>query len=450
MIYQHQSHLPITYLQLHYSHVQVKPLGVHPNQKQSERANDTSVYSPLPPALRVLTQRQALRGTKRASREHFINEVESLGTELILTHRRYAHSLGAVVLTRTLPQVVSLLYEVITEPRLDPDELEQSKRAYIAELDARYDDDHAMAWLCLARRLHVDHPLWSDYTVDQSQVEAISIEDVRNAWPKVFHPDALLPCITSNLSQSDILDALRSLYKPTQEMSSLVKPVPTISPLLTSTLTLVHKPDKRQASIFIAHPTLTPDHPQSLALKVALCALGGTFSSPLMQEVRVKRGLSYGAYAGLKGEANARFVCLNATPDAKDAAETLEVMLAVFKRGAEGDLSDETLLFAKDYLINAHPFSIETPAMRAGLTVHAVLMGVDPDRSLDTPKYLYGLTVEEIRQAARDHLSLDHLEILIYGDQEGELKEIEQRVCEYFSINRVIRISASATAHEIR
>ena len=36
---------------------------------------------------------------------------------------------------------------------LDEQELEQSKKAYIAELESRYDDDQAMAWLCLARRI---------------------------------------------------------------------------------------------------------------------------------------------------------------------------------------------------------------------------------------------------------------------------------------------------------
>lgn len=432
MIYQNQAHLPITYVQLHFRHL----------------SNELS------PALRVLTQRQVLRGTRRSNRECFINEVESLGTELVLTHRRYAHSIGGVVLSRTLPQLVRLLDEAINEPRLDQDELAQSKRAYIAELEARYDDDHAMAWLWLARRLHAQHPLWEDYAVDHADIEAVSIELVREAWSHTFHPEVMLPCVTSDRSQEEILEALSILQRPsprnminTRELdhrSSI------LAPLSQSTLTLIHKPNKRQATIFIAHPTLNSNHPQALALEVALCALGGTFSSPLMQEVRVKRSLSYGAFAGLKGEANARFICLNATPDAKDAVETLEVMLSVLDRGAQGELSDEAFLFARDYLINAHPFSIETPAMRAGLSANATLLGLDPKRFLETPTLLKPLSAAEIRQAAIDHISMKHLEVLIYADQEAELRGAIDKLKSLFPFDRVLSVSSNADAEELR
>ncbi len=447
MIYVHQPQLPITYLQLHYRH---DSFTRHSALGHSLEQGDQEGGLALSPALRILTQRQVLRGTKRASRERFIRDVEQLGTEIILTHRRYAHSIGAVALSRTLPTLISLFQEALTSPALDEEQLEHSKRVYIAELESRYDDDHTMAWLSLMRRLHLHHPLWGEYSVEKSHIVDISTDQVSNAWSNVFDPKMLLPCITSDLSVDHIQELLSPIYTSGLQLSSQVDTPPPLPSLQESTLTLVHKPDRQQALLFIAHPTISPHHPQWLALQVAICALGGTFSSTLMQEVRVKRGLSYGAYAGIRGEANARFVCLNATPDAKNAVETLEVMLEVYGSVARGEITDEALLFAKDYLINAHPFSIETPAMRAGLSVSSALMGVNPSKSLDMPRWLRPLTVDEIRQAAIDHLSIDRLELLVFGDQEGPLKGLFETIKNVIPLQRRISVSAHDSPESIK
>jgi zinc protease len=437
MIYVHQPQLPITYAQLYFS--------THLSSSNSSKHR----LSGVSPAIRILTQRQLQRGTKRASRSQFTNDIESLGTELQMTHRGYSHSVGAVVLSRTLPQLMALLQEALTSPRFDEDEVEQSKRAYIAELEARYDDDHSLAWLWLSRRLHINHPLWHNYSIERNQVETISIDELKRAWDQVFSPNALLPCFTSDLSKAEISDLVNPL-KNALNHSSNQNPwqpikLPVLPPITDTTLTLIHKPAKQQALLFIAHPTLPPEHPQSLALYVALCALGGTFSSPLMQEVRNKRGLSYGAHAGIRGEAQSRFVCLHTAPDAHQALETLTVMLDVYRQGAQGNLSDIEIEFAKNYLINAHPFSIETAAMRAALIAHAQLMGLNPDWVLKQPDRIRPLSFEDIRQAAREHLSLNHLELLVFGDQEKAMNTLEVDLKKVISIKRVIRAEAIAS-----
>lgn len=441
MIYVQQPELPISYIQLYFTH-QSDHLFVGSQNRSKGPPNCPSV------ALRVLAQRQVLRGTKRAHRNQFISQIENLGTEIQLTQRSYAQSVGAVILTRTIEHFLPLLSEALTQPLLDKGEIEQSKRAYIAELKARYDEDHSLAWLWLSRRLHHEHPLWSYYTVEAKDIETLGSHDIEEAWSQVFSKTTLLPCVTSNLEHDRVKELINKLSIQLPDLTSLVSsPAPVLPPLtkrLANTLSLVHKPNKKQALLFIAHPTLPPQHPQFLALQVALCALGGTFSSPLMYEIRTKRSLSYGAYAGIKGEGQARFICFHATPDAQQALETLEVMLAVYQQGMNGQLSNEQIQFAKDYLCNAHPFSIETPAMRAALRANAKLMGMDADKLLQLPKWLTPLSVEEIKKAAQDHLSLSGLEILIFGDQDKGLKGIEKQVAQLIHIDQVQQFSASA------
>ena len=63
---------------------------------------------------------------------------------------------------------------------------------------------------------------------------------------------------------------------------------------------LVDKPDRTQAQLRIGHLALRYGDPDTAALAIAEAVFGGMFSSRLMQEIRVKRGWSYGAGCALR------------------------------------------------------------------------------------------------------------------------------------------------------
>lgn len=405
MILVQQPQLPVTHLNLYFS----QPRPTTPTGRTV--------------ALHTLAQRQLLRGTRHRDRAQLMRDLGLLGADVTLTQRRFAHSVNVTALSRQWSSVMTLLTEMLAEPRWCPDELAQSKRIYQAELAARYDMDAALAWLWLTRRIARDHSwLRAGASVTAADIESISAEEITEVWPDLFDNARMLPCLSSDLSVDQLSPAIQALGHALSGESSEEPALTPIEPLKSrdgASLTLIHKADRQQAQIFIAQPTISPHHPDYLALYLAVCALGGTFSSPLMQEVRVKRGLSYGAQAGIRGEGHARYLTLHATPDAQDAAETTHVMHAVLTRAAEGGLRDEEIAFAKSYLINAHPFNIETATMRATMQARATLQGLDPDELFAIPERLAPLTPERVREVAARHLTPDATEVLIFGDQES-------------------------------
>ena len=154
MILVSQNQLPITHTQLYFTH------DSHPE------STGRSV------ALRVLAQRQLLRGTVRHSRSKMMREIGQLGTELSLVQRQFAHSVSAVVLSRKWSRLMDLIIEAITQPLQCSHEFAQSKRAYQVELAGRYDIDATLAWLWLTRRI---------FSQDQSLRAFVSVtsEDIQ-------------------------------------------------------------------------------------------------------------------------------------------------------------------------------------------------------------------------------------------------------------------------------
>lgn len=165
MILVTHNQLPITHLQLYFTH------------RSDPSPSGRSV------ALNTLTQRQVIRGTRHRSRAQFMSAVGQLGTEVNLIQRRFAHSLSAVVLSRKWNDLMELIIEGLSEPRLCPDEFAQSKRAYQAELAARYDMDAPLAWLWLSRRVFYKHQwLRAGVSVTHGDIERITLDEVRAVW----------------------------------------------------------------------------------------------------------------------------------------------------------------------------------------------------------------------------------------------------------------------------
>src|SRR5690606_30210700 len=99
------------------------------------------------------------------------------------------------------------------------------------------------------------------------------------------------------------------------------------------------------------------------ALATANCAFGGTFSSTLMQAIRVDRGWSYGASSSLTTARIRELFGIWTAPASDDAPACLALELDLLARFAD-DLDERTLTFAKNHIRAAWPFEIDTPEKR--------------------------------------------------------------------------------------
>ena len=381
---------------------------------------------PNRPGLTLITQRQCLRGTRLKDRHTLLSKLESMGTDLNLISFSYALGIGGLTLTRHLPNVFDLIHEMLSEPLLSSEQIEQEKRRYQAELESLLDEDGLMAWLWMGRRLYRYHPFWNRLSVTASSIQKLTTDDVVEHWKKLFNQDSWMPCISGSISKEDMYDKLIYIKDALSKYSVDFPKIPVLSPLSHRRLTLINQPNRKQVHLLIAYPTLSIQHPHRNALNMAVTALGGTFSSPLMQEIRVKRGLSYGAQASLHEDAGIGLFVMNTTPEVVDFAQTIKVMIAVLQRGVNGELTDQEIDFARQYLVNSHPFKIETSAMRASLIARSRLQGIDPHSQLTLDQAYSQLDNIDVNQAANQYLSGDAFEVVALGD----LKQMQSQLSE--------------------
>ncbi|MFN3198255.1 MAG: M16 family metallopeptidase [Bradymonadia bacterium] len=383
--------------------------------------------------LTTLTLRALLRGTSTHGRAELEEAFESLGTEVFTTPMSHTVSIGGAVLTRNLEPFVDLLAQVVTEPAFDAGEIEKVKREMLAEIEARRNEDGRLVGQWFRRLVFEGHPMGNTAGGKTADLEGITREDVVAHHKAFFSKANLLVGASGDVAQSQLealLDA-RLGGLPTGETANWsMAEVPALTDRRAA---LIDKPGRSQAQIYMGHPAVSASDPDYLALYLANTAFGGTFTSRLMKEIRVERGWSYGAYARLGVEISGGYFGMTAAPKMEYAERTMQLMIDEFTRFVDEGLDDEEIEFARGYLINAYPFSVETPQQQMAQRVHARLLG-RPDDYVDTYlKTLETLTPDQVRDAVRRRLSPKHLVMVMVCTA----PEIRDRVADLPGVDRV-------------
>jgi zinc protease len=180
-------------------------------------------------------------------------------------------------------------------------------------------------------------------------------------------------------------------------------------------LCLVDKPERTQSQILIGQHAPRWGEPTWLPLRVATTAFGGIFTARLMDEVRVKRGLSYGASARTGAGCGRPALSVHVFPAAHQTGETLELVLRLYREWARDGLRPEEVEFARGYLARSFAFRTETPESRLSLRTELLLCGMPPDYPQTFPARAQAVTEEEVRAAMDAWLRPDDLVVTLTG-----------------------------------
>lgn len=315
------------------------------------------------------------------------------------------YALHVRALTKHLDRAIDLLASMVNEPTLDPEELERLKRESIAELVSSRDDDRHLASRAMRRLVFGDHPYGVSSHGTVETIERITIDDVKRFLAEHVVARSVLVGAAGDADEPGlrrIMDRVLGRL-PADVEGPTVEPAP-VERRPGVRVLLVDKPERTQNQMLVGHLGPATLDPLDLPLRVALTAFGGTFTSTLMQEVRVKRGWSYGAYASLGRGRFPEILGLSAFPAATDAVACLELLIELFSTLRREGPSAADVAFARDYLARSMALQRDTAPARLTLKLRQEILGLPRDYYDTFAERVREVTVEQAAEAVRTHL----------------------------------------------
>ncbi len=128
------------------------------------------------------------------------------------------------------------------------------------------------------------------------------------------------------------------------------------------------------------HPAVRAADPDYLPLSIGLAAFGGhAMSATLMDEVRRKRGLAYGAYLTLEERRGTGAAAGWVFSGTDKTVATLKLVLKLYVSFMEKGLDAQQVAFFQRFLAGSHAAEMDAPEHRLAARVSDEISGRPPD-----------------------------------------------------------------------
>jgi zinc protease len=343
--------------------------------------------------------------------------IDSLGGSLGADVAHSTLVFQATVISRNLDEFVDLLVDVLARPSLAELELERLKRETLAELKDSLDDDRGIARRFFRRRFSGSHPYGRSVSGTPKTIPEITPADVGLVFRHSFVRRNLVFAFSGDLDGARASQIAERISDALPDGPLPADTTPEPEGVTGRRLVIVDKPERTQTQILIGclgSNTQDEDHD---ALLVANTIFGGTFTARLTQEVRSKRGWSYGAYSNLPIDRRRQTFSMWTFPKAEDAGPCLKLELDLLHTLREDGIKKQELSWAKRYLVRSHCFAIDTAAKRVGLSLDETLYGLPAEYYARYLERVQAVTLEQVNAAVRNRLSVENLLITVVGTE---------------------------------
>jgi zinc protease len=347
-------------------------------------------------------------GAGHRDRAELDETLDGLGAAIDVGVSRDAVTVSGLALSRHLDAVIDLAADVLAAPRFAEDEHARLLRETPQVLDEVRDDDSALAtrwfdWQCCP-----GHPYGRTSLGTEASIARIERAAAIELWRREVVPQNLVVGLAGDV---DDATAARIVGRLIERLPAAARPASAAQAPEAAApgrrLILVDKPDRTQAQLRIGHLSTRYGVADTPAIAIAEAVLGGMFSSRLMQEIRVKRGWSYGAGCGLRRSRLPHWFEIWMAAGIDVAGPAVQLTLDLLADYAARGPTDDEVDFARSYLVGAMPFHVATARQRMQLAVRDAVFELPAGFTARLPEALGALTAADVRDACARHLRPD-------------------------------------------
>ena len=318
-------------------------------------------------------------------------------------------------LSRNLDTAIKLANLALTDPKFDEDAIKRMKQSTEASISNQL---KSPGWIA-ARSFNGLMFEGDAYALpgqgNLHSLKEITRDDIVDQHKKQFTTDGLQIAIAGDASPEQSKTIVSELLKglpATSELNLKTEP----AKLQHLGKTFVYDLDNPQTHITVGHegiPVTDEDWP---AVKVVNYVLGGGgFASRLMEEIREKRGLTYGVGSYPANLKRAATMQASMSVSNENAAEAIDLLKKEWKRMATTGPTENEVQAAKDYLTGSLLLNLTSTSSISSALNGLQQLGFDADYINKRNKRIKAVTAEQARIVAGRLLNADNLMIIMVG-----------------------------------
>ena len=369
------------------------------------------------------------RGTTTRSATQIAEQIEALGGFINSNAGWDSSSISVDVLSARLGPAMEIFADVVRNPAFKDEEIERLRRQTLNNLKVSLGQPGAIARFAAGRVIYRDAAYGHPLSGTPESLPRIKREDIVRIHGMFYRPDNAILVIGGDMTPENGFALAQKYFgdwpKPANEMPKfqLVSPV---SDAKNRRVLVIDMPDAGQAAVLAARTAINRSHPDYFRGIVTNAILSG-YSGRLNWEIRVKRGLSYGAGSSLDMRRWAGSFSASAQTKNESGAEVAALTLEEVSKLAKADVAETELKPRKASLIGNFARALETNSGLVGQIGSLALYGVSFDEINKYVGNVEAIKAEEIKRFAATNLDTESTSLIIVGDAKKFLPALQKQ-----------------------
>ncbi len=329
--------------------------------------------------------------------------------------------------------VFKVFADLLQNPEFRADKLDLAQKQAQDSISRRNDDVGEIASRESAKLAYgADNPYARE--AEYATVAAVTRQDLID-WHRTYvHPNNIILGISGDFDAAAMEAKLRAAFESWPKGPELPKDDIQFHPAKPGYY-LIPKDDVNQSSIQMVTLGTTRNNPDYYAITVFNEAFGGGFSSRLFNDIRTRRGLAYHVGGGIG--ANFGHPGIQEFSMGTKSETTIESIKALdedIDDLAKKPITDEEIKHAKDAILNAFIFRLDSPDKVLYERLTYEYYGYPSDWLDKFPAEIEKVTAADVNRIAAKYVHRDQLAVLVIGNTKdfdkplsslGAVKEID-------------------------
>jgi zinc protease len=391
--------------------------------------NGGEVDPPELAGLADMTASLLTKGTQTRDATKIADEIESLGGSLQSSARWDSSSASVGVMSSKIGPAMEILADVVRRPTFKSEEVERLRQQYLDSLTLALGEPGSIARFVAARVVFGDAPYGHPLSGTTESLTRITPADIVKMHGRYYRPDNAILVIGGDITTRDAL-ALATKYfgdwqKPSTPLPDLSTPAQNAA-AQKPRVVVIDKPDAGQAAVYLARTGINRTDPDYFRGIVTNSVLSG-YSGRLNQEIRIKRGLSYGAGSALDTRRQVGPFVASAQTKNESGAEVAELLLGEVSKLSSAPPADAELTPRKAVLIGNFSRNLETVDGVVSQIGFLALYGVSLDEINRYITSVQAIRSEDVQKFAGSRLDAKTSNIIIVGNAKLFLPELQKK-----------------------
>ncbi|OFY61446.1 MAG: peptidase M16 [Bacteroidetes bacterium RBG_13_42_15] len=378
------------------------------------------------PGVARFTAQMLNEGTKNKTPEELEEEIQLLGANINIRAGDENLTLSVTTLARNFEKTLTLVEEMLLEPRWDEEQFSLNKTRTVNNLKRNMGEPNYLAFITFNKLiLGPDNILSTDVSGTVESVESITLDDLKEFYESNLSPSEANFLIVGDIDQARVEEALAGLNEHwiAKEVNM---PVLTFPPKPEkSVIFFVDVPEAKQSVINIGNLALKRNDPDYYKAVVANYMLGGGAPARFFMVLREEKGFTYGAYSSFDGHKNYGTFRASAAVRSDATLESVSIFKSLMEE-YRASVSQESVDFTRESLLKQNALRFETNEDKLGILNTMTFYNLPEDYIRQEEDYLRSLTVELVNETVQKYIDPLKMYYVVVGDAKTQLKPLEK------------------------